>query len=564
VYSITVKTPLKGITAFRLEALTDPNLPRNGPGRSKNGNFVLQEFMVVAAPLEKPEATNMVILQNATADFSQPGFSVTNAIDGVMTNGWAIDAGPGRVNQERKAVFETKEPIGFDGGSLLTFHLVQKQGQALTLGRLRLSATTTPPPVRADPLPSNLRRIISKPTNQRSNEEEHALMSYYISIDPKFSEVRKQIEELMNGWPYGAPTLALAQRSENARTTAVFKRGDWRKPGEAVKPGVPAILNPLPKEDSPNRLTLAKWLVDRNNPLMARVTANRIWLAYFGQGLVSTPEDFGTRSDPASHPELLDWLACEFMDKGWSTKAMHRLIVGSATYRQSSKVTPVLYERDPYNRLLARGPRNRVDAEIVRDVALSAAGLLSKKIGGPSVYPPIPEGVLSLAYGGGYKWETSTGENRYRRGMYTFWKRTVPYPGMSIFDAPNADFSCVRRVNSNTPLQALTTLNDTVFQEAAQALALRVWKNGGPNDRERAIYAFRLCTGRVPKPSELKPLLDLVQEQLNYFENRTAAAVQVSAPDVKNPPPDVNLHKVAAWSVVARVLLNLDETITKE
>src|SRR5581483_5354127 len=264
------------------------------------------------------------------------------------------------------------------------------------------------------------------------------------------------------------------------------------------------------------------------------------------------------------HPELLDWLAFEFMARGWSMKAMHRLIVESATYRQASKVSPELYAKDQYNRWLARGPRFRVEAETVRDIALSASGLLSAKVGGPSVYPPIPDGVLNLGYGAPMKWETSTGEDRYRRGLYTFWKRTVPYPGLSIFDAPNADTACVRRVMSDTPLQALTTLNDTVFHEAAQALALRAWKEGGKTDRDRAAYAFRLCTSREPDAKELEGVLKLVREKEQYFENRTAAAVQIASPDRQNPPEDVNLHAVAAWTLAARVLLNLDETITKQ
>jgi Protein of unknown function (DUF1553) len=214
--------------------------------------------------------------------------------------------------------------------------------------------------------------------------------------------------------------------------------------------------------------------------------------------------------------------------------------------------------------LLGRGPRFRVEGEVVRDIALRASGLLSEKIGGPSIYPPIPDGVLNLGYGAPMKWETSTGEDRYRRGLYIFWKRTVPYPSLSIFDAPNADVTCPRRVMSDTPLQALTTLNDTVFQEAAQAMALRVWKEGGKNDRNRAIYAFRLCTGRKPDEVELEKVLALVKRQEDYFDDRTTDAIEVASTDPKNPTHNVNLHQVAAWTVASRVLLNLDETITKE
>jgi hypothetical protein len=279
---------------------------------------------------------------------------------------------------------------------------------------------------------------------------------------------------------------------------------------------------------------------------------------------VPTPEDLGTRADAPSNPELLDWLACEFKENGWSTKAIHRLIVNSAAYRQSSIHRPELDDLDPYNRWLARAPRMRVEAEVVRDIALRSSGLISLKVGGPSVYPPIPDGVLNLGYGAPMNWPTSTGPNRYRRGMYTFWKRTIPYPGLSIFDAPNGDFACVRRVKSNTPLQALTTLNDTVFIETAQGLALRAYKQGGSDDENRLKFGFALCTGRLPDDRELSVLKKHLEDQYRYFEDNTWAAVQVASTDLKNPPANLNLHKLAAWTMVSRVLLNLDETIVKE
>jgi hypothetical protein len=243
-------------------------------------------------------------------------------------------------------------------------------------------------------------------------------------------------------------------------------------------------------------------------------------------------------------------------------KHIHRLIVNSAAYRQSSKVTPKLLEADPYNRWFARAPRLRVDAEIVRDIALAASGLLNPKIGGPSVFSPLPAGVMDLAYAG-FKWENATGEDRFRRGMYTFWKRSVPYPSMTSFDQPNGEFSCTRRIRSNTPLQALTTLNDTTFMEAAQGLALRVWKESG-DDRSKMIFAFRVCTGRKPDDLELQKLLALLDDQKKYFAGRTAAAVYVTTRDLTEIPDDLDLHQVAPWTIVARVLLNMDETITRE
>ncbi len=563
-YIVKARTDLKDITGFRVEL--HPNLPRTGPGRANDGSVFLSEFSVEAAPADKPDALEKVHLIYATADFSHPDFPVKNAIDGNPKTAWGIDAGPGRRNQDRKAVFEAKSPIGFERGTNLVIQLTQKvednpQAGKANIGRFRLSVTTDEKP-HADPLPTRIRHFISIPASDRTREQQREIFSFYRTTDPQFADANRSVDELMSQWPYSATTLALTPHFV-PRETHIFKRGDWRKPGDAVAPGVPASLHPFAKDAPSNRLGLAKWIVDKNNPLTARVIVNRIWQEYFGQGLVTTPEDFGSRGERPSHPELLDWLACEFRDSG-SMKRIQRLIVTSATYRQSSRLTPKLQEADPNNRWLARAPRLRVEAEIVRDIALAASGLLSPRIGGPSVYPPIPEGVLNLGYGSPMKWETSTGRDRYRRAMYTFWKRSVPYPSLLAFDAPNADFSCTRRIRSNTPLQALTTLNDTVFMEAAQGLALRVFKEGGGDDRTRLIYAFRLCVGRRPDSFELNQLLALLNDQQKFFEGRTAAAVYVTAADLNNIPADVDLHRVAPWTIVARVLLNMDETITRE
>jgi len=565
VYTITAKTDLTNITGFRLEALTDPNLPASGPGRAPNGNFVLSEFTVEAAPPSPNAKTNVVPLQNPTADFSQPGFPVAAAIDGITTNktGWATEDLPGRRNVDRQAVFETKTPIGFAGGTTLKFILNQTYGGEHTIGRFRLSVTTGPRPLRADPLSRHARELLSVSSEHRTHEQEHELFGFYRLTDDRFAEANKKIDEEQAKWPKAPTTLVLKARAE-PRQTHIFKRGDWQKLGALVTPGVPAILNPPPKNAPLNRLTLAQWLVDPKNPTVARVIVNRIWQEYFGRGIVATSEDFGTQGDPPTHPQLLDWLAVEFVDSGWNVKHIQRLIAESATYRQSSVVTPKLWELDQYNEFLARGPRVRVDSEIIRDIALSASGLLNGKIGGPSVYPPIPEGVMALGYGAPMPWENKNKADNYRRGMYTFEKRSVPYPALQVFDAPTGESPCPRRIRSNTPLQALTTLNDPVYVEAAQALAMRVWKEGGKDDRSRINYAFELCTGRKPRHNEVETIDALLHDSENLFEDQTTRAVRVASPDVKNPPPDVNLHKVAAWTMVSRVLLNMDETITKE
>lgn len=565
-YTVTTKTRSTNITGFRLEVLTDPNLPASGPGRADNGNFVLTEFEVYAAPAEDPTKTNRVTLTNATADFSQPGFPIATAIDGILTNklGWGGEDLPGRRNREHVAVFEAKESIGYEAGTVITFSLKQLFGKQHAIGRFRLSLLTGEHSLEADPLTKSQRALLAIESGRRTKEQQHELFGMYRITETRFDETNKKIAEEQRKWPVAAQTLILEER-EDPRETRIFKRGDFRKQLDPVLPNTPAILHPMGSyaQGGTNRLTFAQWLADKNNPLLARVIVNRVWQAYFGQGLVTTPEDFGTRCDGASHPELLDWLACEFMDQNWSIKALHRLILTSATYRQTSKVSPNAYAIDQYNRWLGRGPRFRVEAEIVRDIALKTSGLLNTKIGGPSVYPVIPDGVLSLAYGN-TKWPTSEGSDRHRRGLYTYWKRTVPYPSMSTFDAPNADSSCVRRVKSNTPLQALTTLNDEVFHECSQAMAMRVWTEGGKDDRSRAIYAFRLCVGRVPDEFELKEMLALLADQKSYFEERTDKALTVALADPKKLPENVNLHSVAAWTMVSRVLLNMDETITKE
>jgi hypothetical protein len=358
-------------------------------------------------------------------------------------------------------VFECAEPIaGFPGGTRLKFTLYQKSKEGgpqkesgldnYSLGRFRLSATTAAAPLAVDPLTPGQRRLLAKPAEQRTADETRELFNVFRRQDRAFESLNKAIADAWTNWVYAPTTLALQQRSE-PRTTRIFKRGDWQKPGDKVEPDVPSILHPLPEKAPRNRLGFAQWLVDRRSPTTARVVVNRIWQAYFGQGLFTTPEDIGTRCETPSHPELLDWLAVEFMESGWSFKHMHRLITSSATYRQSSKLTPELLAKDPYNRLLARGPRFRVEGEIVQDIALAASGLLNRKIGGPSVRPPIPGSVGDTVYGG-FSWPESTGADRYRRAMYTFWKRSLPFPALLAFDQPTAEVSCPRRVRSNSRL----------------------------------------------------------------------------------------------------------------
>jgi hypothetical protein len=340
----------------------------------------------------------------------------------------------------------------------------------------------------------------------------------------------------------------------------VHIKGDWREHGPEVQPNTPAILPPLPSSGKVTRFTLARWLVSPENPLTARVAVNRFWQELFGRGIVHTSEDFGTQGDRPSNPELLDWLATDFREGGWSMKRIIRLIVTSSTYRQSSHARPELDSRDPDNTLLARQARLRLPAELIRDEALSAAGLLDLRIGGRSVRPPQPKGVSELSYANSVKWVESTGPDRYRRGMYIHFQRTSPYPQLMNFDAPNADLSCTRRERTDTPLQALNLMNDSVFFEAAQGLALRIMREGGADFGGRLNYAYDITLGREPDSRERERMERYYTEARGSLEKDEAAAAALFPNHIEGVPQ----LDAAAWVELSRVMLNLDEFITRE
>jgi hypothetical protein len=573
------------ITAFQIELLTDPNLPRGGPGRSIEGTGALSEFEVKVAPADDPGKLHKGKFAKATADVEMPTTPlktiyddrsgkkrllgpVSFAIDGKPDTAWGIDVGPGRRNVPRKAVFTLEKPIRHAKGTILHIYLKQNHGgwnsddnQNNNLGRFRLSITDQSGAV-ADSLPAGVRQILALPPENRSPAQVNAVFSYWRTTVPAWKDANAHIEELWKQHPEGTTQLALRERTQS-RTTHLLKRGDFLRPGKPVTPGVPAFLQPLPADASTDRLTLAKWLVDRRSPTTARAFVNRVWQAYFGAGLVASSEDLGTQSDPPSHPELLDWLAVEFMDLGWAMKKLHRLIVTSATYRQSSRVTPELLARDPGNHMLARAPRFRVDAEIVRDVALSASGLLTERIGGPSAYPPLPGFLLLPPSSYGPKvWQEDTGPDRYRRALYTFRFRSVPYPALEAFDAPNGDFACVKRARSNTPLQALTALNEPLFLECARGLAGRVLREAA-TDEIRLERAFRLCVGRRPEKAEANVLANMLAKERKRFTAPGAKPEELLTGGPALPAGSAPAE-AAAWVAVARVLLNLDETMTRE
>ncbi|AMV26539.1 Planctomycete cytochrome C [Gemmata sp. SH-PL17] len=347
------------------------------------------------------------------------------------------------------------------------------------------------------------------------------------------------------------------------RKTKLQFRGNFMDLGDEVTEGTPAAFHAFPEKAPRTRLEFAKWLVSSENPLTARVIANKFWEQIFGTGIVRTSEEFGAQGEQPSHPELLDWLATELVAQKWDVKKFLKLLVMSTAYRQSAKVSPELFERDPENRLLARGPRVRLSAEMIRDQVLFAAGLLSSKTLGPSVRPQQPNLGVSAAFGGSIDWQTSTGEDKYRRGLYTQWRRSNPYPSMSTFDAPNRDICIVRRARTNTPLQALVLMNDPVYTEAAQALARRAIEKGGKTNAEKAAFVFRACLVRAPSEAEVERLVTLYEAAEAKFAKDTAKATQFATNPLGPLPKGVAVADAAAWTVVVNVIMNLDEMLMK-
>ncbi|HEV8486916.1 MAG TPA: PSD1 and planctomycete cytochrome C domain-containing protein [Blastocatellia bacterium] len=566
IYKAEAVTQLTGITGLRIEVLPDSSLPHGGPGRDADGNFFITGLEVEVAPADGSAPAAPIVFTTAGADDSIRGgaYDVKNLLrpkPGPF--GWAIDATKEPVRLARQAVLIPKSPFGFDRGTTIRVLLKHELDTSpRSIGRFRLSVTTEKNPIGVVNISSQTRPMLAIPVEKRTAEQKEALSAFYRSISPALKLIKDRIAELKrSGDRLGTLSALVMQERDLAERPSTYLRvrGTYTNKGERVFSGVPAALHPFPESQLPTRLGLARWLVDENNPLVARVTVNRFWEQFFGRGIVETSEDFGTQGDRPSHPELLDWLATEFMRQGWSMKSIHRLIITSATYRQSSRVTPSLQERDPYNRLLARGPRFRIEAEMIRDVILAASGQLSRKIGGPSVFPPQPEGVWNIPYNDD-RWVESQGEDRYRRGLYTFVRRTSPYPSLVTFDAPSREFCTVRRVRTNTPLQSLTLLNDPAFFDAAKALARRIVAEGGSGIEGRVTHGVRLCVGRRPQSNEIARLVVLYERELERFKGDASAAAKIAG----EAPAQTDRAELAAWTMVSNVLLNLDETLTKE
>jgi hypothetical protein len=416
------------------------------------------------------------------------------------------------------------------------------------------------------PLPKDVFAILSLPEKDRSPAHHEKLRSFYSSGSPEVKKAEKELADFSASARQMKPQTTVPIMRElvagKRRKTHIQIRGDFLAKDKAVTEGLPTIFHRLPEGEKPNRLGMARWLVSEDNPLTARVVANRYWESLFGQGIVRTSEEFGSQGELPTHPELLDWLATELVRLDWDLKALLKTIVLSATYRQSSKVDANLAEKDPFNELLSRGPRQRLSAEMVRDQALFASGLLSRKMYGPPVKPPQPNMGLKAAFGPGLDWKTSAGEDKFRRGIYVNWRRTNPYPSMAAFDAPNRFVCNVRRTPTNTPLQALVTMNDPVYVEAAQSLARRMVKAGNaPVDK--VALGFRLCLTRDPKPAETQRLLALHEQARKVYASDADAAKAMATDPIGPMPAGSDAVELASWTVVGNVLLNLDEVFLK-
>ena len=517
VYRVECEVPAGEIRGIRLETLTDGTLAGNGPGRATNGNFVLSEVEVEG-----------VKLKGAAASYSQKGYEIGQAVDGKPSTGWAVDGNDRHAGD--KAWFAC-EPFRAAGGKMVVRLRFESPVVLHAIGKFRLAVTT-----------------------------DAALAGGQVPVEAK----RRELEEVRRGFP----TVMVMQQMEKPRDTFMLERGQYDVKGEKTVPGVPAALGGLPEGAPGDRRALAAWLTGAEHPLLARVTVNRMWSMFFGRGLVKTVNDFGLQGEYPSHPELLDWLAVDFRESGWDVKRLVRMLVTSHSYRQSAAATPEALEKDPENRLLSHGPRHRLAAEFVRDNALAVSGLLNGKVGGPSVFPPQPPGLweeLSKREDSGnwtgQVYTPSKGADAYRRGLYTFWKRTCPPPSLTTFDAPDREICTAERSVTSTPLQALVLLNDPVYLEAARVLAERMIKSGA-DEKARLAAGFRLCTSRRAGEREVSALGGLLERQVARFRAAPGEAeklIQVgeAARDEKIPA-----WELAAWTVVASTLLNLDETIS--
>jgi hypothetical protein len=578
VYEVTTWIPTGPVTAIQLEGLVHESLTDGGAGRSSNSNVVLTEFEAEMAPASNGELQwQAVAFDLAWADHEQADgdYKIGNAIDGKPDTGWAI-AGH-QQKGDRRAIFRAAKPLNHDNGFWLKLRLRHESIYAQhQFGRFRLSVSSSPriTELGTDSVPADIIELVKCDAADRTDDQRATIRDFYrqnIATEETIVRARDELASLdkeRNAIQSSLPTTFVWKELAEPKPAYVLARGAYDKPTDPVTRRTPASLPPMhvPMGETPNRLHLAKWLLSAEHPLTARVTVNRFWQQFFGIGLVETVEDFGSQGTPPSHPELLDWLAVDFRESGWDVRRLVRMIVLSSTYRQASQMTPEQIKLDPKNRLLTRGPRLRMDAEVIRDTALAASGLLVQTIGGASVKPYQPPGIWEAV---GYtdsntaKFTRDTGTALYRRSMYTFWKRTAPPPMMVTFDAPSRETCTVRRSRTNTPLAALALMNDEQFVEASRHLGQRVMTECAGTEEQRIDYAFRLVTARHPNEREVKVLLENYRGHLANYQSDVEAAKALLA--VGEMPADVSLDasELAAWTMVANLLLNLDEAVTK-
>ncbi|MEO8352916.1 MAG: DUF1549 and DUF1553 domain-containing protein, partial [Chthoniobacteraceae bacterium] len=558
-YRIEVHAP-KGITGLKLDVFPSQTLPASGPGRASNGNFMLNEMRV------ERDGKNLEFA-DATATFEQPTYPIKNAIDGKAdekTNGWAV---LGNTGQAAAAYFELAEPL--DEDAAITIVLAQNYGDNHTLGKFRLSATTSPKPIRApnSGVPAEILTVVEIAPAARNDEQQARIAKYFRSITPKLREAREQLaatQKSKNDFEKALPHCLATEHADQPRTVRILPRGDWQnETGEIVEPAVPHFLPQPSVEGRLSRLDLGRWLVSRDNPLTARVFVNRLWKLFFGTGLSKVLDDLGAQGEPPNNPELLDWLACEFMESGWDIKHVVRLIVTSGTYRQSSQASPEMLLRDPLSRELTHQTRFRLDAEFVRDNALSIAGLLAPRVGGPSVKPYQPAGYWENLNFPTREWQADTGEAQYRRGLYTWWQRSYLQPSLLAFDAPSREECVAERNRSNIPQQALVLLNDPTYVEAARVFANRILRECPGDTPQRIAWAYRQALGRAPREDEAAALSALLQKHSAHYAQDPESAAAVGKVGLAPAVAGANADEMAAWTSVARVILNLHETITR-
>ena len=566
IYTITTRASGKRISALRLDTLTHESLKGKGPGRNNtnnNPNFVLNEFSVKRVSKDGKEAT--VSLVNPRASFSQGGFGPNKLLDGDRgrQSGWAIAPEFGKAHW---VSFDLQTPFEPEPGETLVFTLEHLYGGGRNIGRPLLSESEHPQSKggnqKFDPKILAILKKDKPSPMEMETYAEHFFQSHqaHKALAKKMEEAKEELEAVQ---PHS--TLVMVEM-DKPRETHLLVRGEFLDKGEKQECGTPAVLHPWDDSLPKNRLGLAKWIMSKDNPLVARVTVNRWWASIMGRGIVSTEEDFGSQCDPPTHPALLDWLATEFMDSGWSMKHIHRTIVLSSAYRQDASITPGQLARDPQNKLYARGPRFRMTAEMIRDNALRISGLLSTKMYGPTVFPPQPDGLWRQTGRNEPKYTTSTGVDRFRRGIYVIWRRAAPYPSFVNFDGPDRSACHPQRSRSNTPLQALTLLNDEAYVEMALAFAESILTDtpGNPTPAQKVRHAFRRTLAREPSPEETQILIKLMEAEMADLEANPGRAKELlKGISGYEPSPGRDPVELAIWFSIANTLLNLDETITK-